>query len=139
MKKYIFLPVFLLLFSFTGYSQTPQKDSVDNDDPLSVVEKEAEFPGGSRAWIDYLQKNLRLSQRNTNRTKPGNYTVVVRFIVDKDGSIYNIMAETNIGHGMEKEALRVISNSPKWIPAFVNGKPVKAYRRQPIVFSVSNE
>jgi periplasmic protein TonB len=64
---------------------------------------------------------------------------VVRFIVDKKGNISNVSAETNLGYGMEKEVIRVIKKGPKWIPAIQNGKVVKAYRRQPITFLVSEE
>jgi periplasmic protein TonB len=64
---------------------------------------------------------------------------VVLFIVDKSGKISNVKAETNHGYGMEKEVVRVIKKRPNWIPAMQNGNIVKAYRRQPVTFVISEE
>jgi periplasmic protein TonB len=74
-----------------------------------------------------------------NNAPPGVYQVIVRFIVAKDGSISDVVAETNHGYGMEKEAVRAISKGPKWTPAQQNGNIVKAYRRQPITFQVTGD
>jgi periplasmic protein TonB len=70
------------------------------------------------------------------RARRGRYMVVVRFIVAKDGSISEVVAETNHGYGMEKEVVRVIKMGPKWTPAMQNGNIVKAYRRQPVTFMI---
>ncbi|RYZ82687.1 MAG: TonB family protein [Proteobacteria bacterium] len=69
----------------------------------------------------------------------GTYTVVVRFIVSKDGSISDVVAETKHGYGMEQEAVKAIKKGPKWTPALQNGRHVNAYRRQPITFVVASE
>ena len=45
------------------------------------------------------------------------YTVVVRFIVSRDGSISDVVAETKHGYGMEAEAMKIIKKGPKWTPA----------------------
>jgi protein TonB len=65
--------------------------------------------------------------------------VVVRFIVNKDGEISDISAETNLGHGMEQEVIRLIKTSPKWIPASQYGRKVNAYRRQPVTFQIDEK
>ena len=101
-----------------------------------VYETEAEFPGGSYAWGRYLQKNLNANVPVDHNAKAGTYKVLVRFIVDKDGTIRDAKAETNFGHGMEEEVLRIITNGPKWVPAEQNGRKVIAYRMQPVTFSV---
>lgn len=67
----------------------------------------------------------------------GQYTVLVLFIVDKDGTITGIQPLTKFGFGMEEEAVRLIKQCPKWIPAQQFGKKVKAYRKQPITFVIS--
>jgi protein TonB len=74
-----------------------------------------------------------------NGAQPGTYQVVVRFIVSKDGSISDVVAETKHGYGMEEEAIRVIKKGPNWTPAQQNGRFVNAYRRQPITFQVQDE
>ncbi len=107
------------------------------DEIFTKVEIEAEYPGGPGAWSKYLKSNLNPNTPVDNNAPPGTYTVIVRFIVSKDGTISNVEQETNLGYGMEKEALKAIKNGPKWKPAEQNGNVVKAYRRQPITFVVS--
>lgn len=80
--------------------------------------------------------NINANTPVKQRAKRGTYQVVIRFIVNKEGAISAVAAETSFGHGMEEEAIRVIKNGPNWLPAMQNGKKVNAYRRQPITFVV---
>jgi periplasmic protein TonB len=130
----------LMLLSFNVFSQQAATDTTVeiNNGIFQKVDKEAEFPGGSRAWRTYLEENLRADVAAKKKAPLGKYTVIVQFIVELDGSISNIVATTNYGYGMEKEVIRVIKKGPKWIPAEQNGRKVKAYRRQPVTFEVVN-
>jgi antitoxin component YwqK of YwqJK toxin-antitoxin module len=92
--------------------------------------KEAKCKG----FKSHLEKNLIPSIGMDNGIKAGLYQVIINFVVDVDGSISNIVAETKFGYGLEAEAIRVIKNSPEWSPAVFFGIPVKAFRRQPITF-----
>lgn len=103
------------------------------------VEVEAEFPGGLSAWARYLQRNLNNNAPIDNGAPPGSYTVMVQFIVDKQGNISDVKALTSHGYGMEEEAIRAIKRGPKWTPAIQNGRNVNAYRKQPITFVVAEE
>jgi periplasmic protein TonB len=141
MRQNFLLFILTLLLSSASYSQDTTKKIIEiNSDSVvfQKVEYEAEFPGGSSAWTQYLQKNLDADVPIRKKAKIGTYKVIVKFIVTKDGTISNIKAETNYGHGMEEEVIRVIQNGPRWIPAMQNGRKVNAYRRQPISFVVSN-
>ncbi|HEY1115899.1 MAG TPA: energy transducer TonB [Chitinophagaceae bacterium] len=113
------------------------KDETDYEQTFTKVEVEASFKGGEGAWRKYLERNLNASAPVDNGANPGSYTVVVQFIVDKEGNISDVKAMTNHGYGMEEEAVRVIKRGPKWEPAIQNGRQVKAYRKQPITFVVS--
>jgi protein TonB len=113
------------------------KDETDYEQTFTKVEVEASFKGGEGAWRKYLERNLNASAPVDNGANPGSYTVVVQFIVDKEGNISDVKALTNHGYGMEDEAVRVIKRGPKWEPAIQNGRQVKAYRKQPITFVVS--
>lgn len=113
------------------------KDETDYEQTFTKVEVEASFKGGEGAWRKYLERNLNASAPVDNGAAPGSYTVVVQFIVDKEGNISDVKALTNHGYGMEDEAVRVIKRGPKWEPAIQNGRQVKAYRKQPITFVVS--
>jgi hypothetical protein len=98
--------------------------------------REATFPGEAPAWRRFLERNLNAAAPVDNGAPAGAYTVIVQFIVDKDGSISDVKALTNHGYGMEKELVRLISVGPSWVPASMFGKPVKAYRKQPVTFVV---
>jgi periplasmic protein TonB len=82
-------------------------------------------------------RNLNPSVPINNGAISGVYTVIVQFIVDIDGDISNVTSLTKHGYGMEEEAMRVIRRGPKWEPAIQNGRKVKAYRKQPITFVVT--
>ena len=135
-----------LLFSFiakTQQTQTPDSFIVGaagtDTSIFQKVEIEASFPGGIPEWTRYLMKNLDAYVPVKNKAPLGKYMVIVRFIVAKDGSISNALAETAHGYGMEKEVLRIIKKGPRWTPASQDGRLVNAYRRQPVTFVVSGK
>jgi len=110
-----------------------------DDKIFEKVEIEASFPGGVNGWMEFLQNNLKSIVPVDNGANPGIYTVIVQFIVHKDGSISDLKTLTNHGHGMEDEVLRVMKRSPNWIPAMQNGCTVTSYRKQPITFVIAEE
>ena len=121
----------------TQIVEAPKAD--DEDKVFTKVENEAQFPGGTAAWVRYLQKNLNANTPVDNGARSGTYQVIVKFIVSKDGSISEVQPETKHGYGMEEEAIKIIKRGPKWTPALQNGRNVNAYRRQPITFVVEEQ
>lgn len=109
-----------------------QPDSVFNS-----PETPASFPGGMQQWTYYLMKNLNANTPTNQKAPAGTYRVIIQFIVSKKGKLTNFFTETKYGYGMEKEALRVIKNGPKWIPAQQNGQPVNSYKHQPVTFIIN--
>ena len=121
----------------TVVAEVPVED--DEGKVFNKVEIEAAYPGGTAAWTKYLRNNLDANTPVDNGASEGTYTVIVRFIVSKDGSISDVVAETKHGFGMEAEAMKIIKKGPKWTPAQQNGRMVNAYRRQPITFVVQEQ
>lgn len=115
------------------------KDETNYDQTFTKVEVEADFPGGMGAWRKFLERNLSADVATSAGAPAGSYTVVVQFIVDKEGNVSEVKAQTSHGYGMEEEAVRVIKRSGKWTPAIQNGRQVKAYRKQPVTFMVTEE
>lgn len=103
-----------------------KKDSVIYGD-----EREADFKGGTKAFIKYLTRNINGSV--ADGTRGG--MVLVYFMVNTLGNTAAIYLKKSVEFILDEEALRVIRQSPAWIPAFQNGKPVNAYRIQPITFA----
>lgn len=120
----------------------PATDSVQDESIIfSRVEVEASFPGGLEGWRQYLMKNLHAENivelvKFPRGKKTLKQTVIVKFIVNRDGTLRNISAENydQVDPYCAAEAIRVIKVSPNWIPAVQNGYKVNAYRRQPITF-----
>jgi antitoxin component YwqK of YwqJK toxin-antitoxin module len=101
-----------------------------------VFEREAVFKGGDEGWRKYLVKKLTAESDNYSRYLKQNesYTVIVRFIVSKDGSIQDVRVEAKGKAKLDAIAVDIIQNSPDWIPAVQYNRKVNAYRRQPITF-----
>ena len=106
---------------------------------FAKVEVEAAFPGGLAGWQHFLTTHLKANTPIRHKAPAGQYTVEVQFIVDRQGALSDIKALTAHGYGMEEEVMRVIRRSPRWIPAQQGGRKVKAYRRQPVTFLVTDK
>ena len=91
-------------------------------------------PDGLFGFYQYVAQNLRYPPKARDLSIVGK--VFVQFIVDTDGSITDIKVVKGIGGGCDEEAIRVISGSPKWIPGFQKGKPVKVRMILPITFKI---
>ena len=110
-----------------------------SEDTFSASEIEAKFPGGQNGWIKFLKKNLQTNIPSKNNAPAGTYTVRVKFIVAKDGTVSDIRIAKDPGYGTAEEVIRVFLLSPKWIPGTHNGKPVKSLRSQNITFKVEEK
>jgi periplasmic protein TonB len=99
---------------------------------LVKQEVEAKFSGGSEDWVKYLNKNLRY----TSQLKDSGITgqVILRFTITPKGKIEDILIVKSLHPLLDKEAIRVISESPKWKPAEQLGKKVQTTITQPINF-----
>jgi TonB family protein len=118
-----------------SYVQPIIVDTMPDDKVYSNVEIESTYPGGAGGWQDYLYKEFRYPQAAINNEIQG--TVVVQYIVDREGNLSNVVAESGPSEGgLRDEAIRVIKNSGKWFPAIQNGRKVSSYKRQPIVFKL---
>lgn len=133
---------FFTLITFAAHAQVDStKNEADDteDKTFDKVEIEASFPGGDEAWRTYLEDNLNANIPVENGAPIGIYTVMVQFIVDKEGNISDVKALTSLGYGMEQEVIRVIRKGPRWSPAYQSGRIVKAYRKQPVTFQVEDD
>ena len=117
-----------------GVVEAP-KDEENYDKTFTKVEIESEYPGGPSQWLRYLSKNMRYPEDAVNNEIQG--TVVVQFIVDKEGNVSDVQAISGPeSGGLREEAIRVIKKSGNWNPAIQNGRKVKSYKKQPIVFKL---
>lgn len=133
--RIIFL-LFLSLFAITAKAQNAKQsgDSAHTDGKTFLkVEIESDYPGGVSAWGKFLNANLRYPDKAIRKKIQGE--VVVQFIVDKEGSVSDVQAVSGPDKGgLREEAVRVIKISGKWTAAVQDGRKVKSYKKQPIVF-----
>jgi protein TonB len=119
-----------------GIVEKPKADA-DDEKVFYTVEIESSYPGGIPAWARFLNKNLRYPDEASSNGIQG--TVLVQFIVDKDGNVSDVQAVSGpTTGGLREEAIRVIKKSGKWTPAMQNGRVVKSYKRQPVVFQIAD-
>jgi len=111
-----------------------QKDDVDNTIFIRV-EKESFYPGGLEAWKRFLLKNFHPDKAIEEGISG---TVLVKFVVDKEGNVSNVEAISG-PEELRQEAARVIKKSGKWEPAIQNGRKVNSYKGQPITLTLDSE
>lgn len=106
-----------------------------NDEIFTRVEIEAEYPGGPKAWSDYVSKKIiypKVAQRNHLQG-----TVIVQFVVDTDGKKRDVAAIAGpIGGGLREEAIILVKGSGYWHPGIQNSRLVTSYKRQPVAFII---
>jgi len=93
--------------------------------------REPSFPGGSAAWLKFLQRILQAPED----IEPGKrIEVQIRFWVDIDGSVSRAEIIKSGGAAFDKEVLRVLKKMPKWEPALQAGRPIAVAFQQPVIF-----
>lgn len=129
----IFL-VILLTAASVATAQT--KDSTDKgyDKIFTIVEKPAEFPGGADGWRKYLEGNLKYPKKAWRKNTQG--VVRVQFVIDRQGVVKEVKSMNDPGDGLAEEAVRVIQESGKWIPAEQKGRKVIYRHIQAITFKL---
>ena len=117
--------------------------AVDNSNPnalaeapikFTVVQKIPEVPGGWSAFMTWLTKNLKYPVAAQQQKIQG--TVVVSFIVNKDGSVANVKVSTSVNPLLDNEALRVMKMMPKWKPGIDHNKTCRTMIAVPVVFQI---
>ena len=98
------------------------------------LDKIPSFPNGMDKFYQYVAKNFKTPELDEGQV----LTVLVSFIVEKDGSMSNIKVLRNPGYGMDKEAIRVLQSlKVKWEPGIIKGKPVRTEYSLPIKVKVN--
>jgi len=98
------------------------------------VEEYAQFPGGLDGWRMFLEKNLKYPKSAQNH----GIEAVVKFciIIDEKGKLTEINLLGDYPSSLSKEALRVLSKSPDWIPAMQYNRKIKSSIIQSITFAL---
>ena len=112
------------------------KKAPAEDMTFTQVEEEASFPGGATEWTKYLRQNLNANTPVDEGWSAGIFKVIVKFIVNKDGTLSDVVTENYAGTKSAQQCIDLIKNGPKWIPAKQNGTTVKSIKKQPITYVI---
>lgn len=99
-----------------------------------TTEDEADFQGGYSALMKFIEDNKIYPQVDIDNSVQGK--VHVLFVIEADGKISNIKIQRGVSPTIDKEAMRIISIMPDWIPGKLNGKKVAQYFSMPITFKL---
>lgn len=117
-----------------SHVEVQPEEEVKEEQIFVVVEEQPEYPGGAGAMYKYLMSNIQYPAAAREANIEGK--VYVQFVVEKDGSISNVVVKRDIGGGCGVEALRVVRSMPKWKPGKQRGKTVRAQFTLPVNFSL---
>ena len=104
----------------------------DDNHLFQVVECMPEFPGGMKEGMDFIQKEMRYPEEAKNAGIQGR--VHLQFIIEKDGTPTQPRIVRSVHPLLDKEALRIIRQMPKWTPGKQDGKPQRVLYTIPIQF-----
>ena len=116
-------------------SNKEEEEEVEEFIPFSIVEDKPTFQGGdANTFTKWVYSNIVYPELAIENGIQGRVTV--QFTIDKDGSVKDVRVLRGADSTLDKEAVRVISNSPKWSPGKQRGKAVKVKYTFPIIFQM---
>ena len=103
--------------------------------PFAIVEQKPTFQGGDAntftKWVFSKIVYPEIAKENGVQGR-----VTLQFTIDTDGSVKNVKVLRGVDSSLDKEAVRVVSSSPKWKPGMQRNKPVKVKYTFPVVFQL---
>ncbi|MDE7414286.1 MAG: TonB family protein [Muribaculaceae bacterium] len=114
-----------------------KKPAPEENKIFEAVEQQAEFPGGMGALMKWLGNNIHYPEAAAQNDIQGR--VIVKFVVERDGSIGNVTVVKGVDKDLDKEAIRVVKKMPKWQPGKNNGVAVRSYFNLPVTFKLAQQ
>lgn len=133
MKTFLILLFSLFTFQLIdAQEQTSQAQDTIYD--LKVVDIKPEYPDGVEAFYQFIAKNFKTPEEEGLNGK-----ILTTFVIEIDGSISDVKVLQDIGYGSGAEVIKVLSMSKKWIPAKLNGIPVRVLYQFPITIQSADK
>lgn len=117
----------------------PTDSNIDQEDPIfEIAPTMPQFPGGRDALMKFLNKTLKYPEKAQKNSIQGR--VIVKFVVNKDGSLSNPVIARSVDPELDAETLRLINEMPKWIPGKNEaGEVIRVYYTVPVVFRLQGD
>ena len=116
---------------------SPKVINIDNEFVSCDNQIDATFPGGFDKFNQYLVNNIHYPEYARKHHLHGK--VYLSFTIDKDGSVQRVKVTRGVSKDIDEEAVRILKNSPKWIPTKMCGKAVDTEYAIPINFSLDKK
>ena len=101
---------------------------------FTAVEISPSFPGGEEAMRKWVAENMKYPEAAEKNKEEGRS--IVRFVVEKDGSVTNAKIVKGATKVLDEETLRLVGMMPKWVPAENGNRPVRCYFTMPINYKL---
>jgi protein TonB len=137
LKSLSLFALLVMVFAFSLNVNAQEKKTENSDVVFTVVENEAEFPGGVEAMNRFMAENIKYPTLAKQKNIEGK--VIISFIVEKNGTLSDIRTIKDIGEGCGDEGVRIVKLMPKWKPAKQKGQPVRQQFLLPISFVLTNK
>jgi TonB family protein len=125
----------LLTVLENGEKQYIRKSKLE--DVYTVVEVMPEFPGGTAEMVKFIQTHVKYPKQARKKGWTGK--TFLKFIIDPSGNVIDPIIIKSSGYSiLDDEALRVVSEMPKWAPGTQNNKPVSVFFNLPLNFALNN-
>lgn len=133
-----------LMFICLGLSSPVFSQEPPGPEPMApqeiiydYVDEPAEFPGGTKALLQFIRDHLKYPESALNNGIEGK--CYVRLLISDNGTVKEAKLLKGIPDCPEcdKEALRIMYIMPVWKPGRINGKPVSSYYRLPVTFKLN--
>jgi len=102
-----------------------------------MVEKMPQFPGGDKALLTYISRNIKYPADAHLNGIQGR--IIVQYVVTKSGKVEQAKILRGLYPSIDAEGLRVVNSLPDWIPGEQNGKKVAVYYALPLTFKLDGD
>ena len=118
------------------YHAAVEEEEVEEEAiPFALVEEKPKFQGGdANTFSAWVNKNLNYPEIAKENGIQGRVTL--QFTVNTDGSVSDVKVLRGVDASLDKEAVRIVSMSPKWTPGKQRDRAVKVVYNFPVVFQL---
>lgn len=125
-----------LAVDIMDYVDGPEEEEIEEEAiPFQLVETKPTFRGGDAnqfsKWVNQRLQYPEIAKENGVQGR-----VMLQFTVNADGSVSNVKVLRGVDASLDKEAVRVVSSSPKWTPGKQRDRAVKVTYTFPVIFQL---
>ena len=125
-----------LVIEIKEYIEGPEEEEIEEEEiPYVFVEQKPSFKGGdANAFSKWVASQLVYPEIAKENGVQGR--VMISFTIKADGSVANVRVTRSLDPALDKEAVRVVSSSPKWTPGKQRDRAVNVTYSLPVIFQL---